>query len=56
MNALGQAIAAAGGPPSAEQAAEMQRLEAEMHAFERWDVILLTASLVAMATARYWAF
>lgn len=56
MNALGQAIAAAGGPPSAEQAAELQRLEAEMHRVERWDVILLSASLVAMATARYWTF
>jgi uncharacterized membrane protein len=56
MNALGQAIAAAGGPPTPEQAAELGRLEKEMHTVERWDMILLMLSLVTMATARYWHF
>lgn len=56
MNALGQAIAAAGGPPTPEQAAELGRLEKEMHTVERWDVILLTLSLATMVTARYWHF
>lgn len=54
MNALGQAIAAAGGPPTPEQGAEMQRIDAEIYTVERWDVILLTIALVTMATARYW--
>lgn len=56
LGEIGQAIAAAGGPPTAEQGAELQQLNAEMHVVERWDVILLTISLVTMATARYWNF
>ena len=56
MGALSAAIAAAGGPPTAEQGAELGRLDAEMHAYERWDVLLLVLSLALMATARYWNF
>lgn len=56
LGVLGQAIAAAGGPPTPEQGAELQRLNAEMHRVERWDVALLIVSLVTMATARYWLF
>lgn len=56
LGALGSAIAAAGGPPTPEQRAELGRLDAEMHAYERWDVILLVVSLALMATARYWNF
>lgn len=54
--ALGKAIGAASGPPTAEQGAELHRLSEEMHKFERLDVILLTISLITMATARYWNF
>ncbi len=54
LGQLGKAIGMAGGPPSPEQAAELQKLNAEMTQIERVDVILLTVSLIAMATARYW--
>lgn len=56
LGKLGREIAVAGGPPSPEQAAELQKLEQEMRSIERVDVTLLTLSLLAMATARYWAF
>jgi hypothetical protein len=52
----GQAIAARNGPPTVEQGAELARLDAEMRTIELWDMILLTISLVTMATARYWSF
>ncbi|HMQ29736.1 MAG TPA: hypothetical protein PKD53_03370 [Chloroflexaceae bacterium] len=54
MGAIGAAIEAAGGPPTAEQSAELQRLRVELHRLEQWDVGLLIVSLVTMATARYW--
>lgn len=53
LGALGRQIGS-GGPPTAEQAAELQQLDREMRSIERIDVILLTISLLAMATARYW--
>lgn len=56
MGALGAAIAAAGAPPTAEQGAELGRLDAEIHTFERWDVILLVISLALMAVSRYLTF
>lgn len=56
LGALGAAIAAAGGPPTPQQGAELGRLDAEIHFYERWDVLLLVVSLVMMATARYWIF
>lgn len=56
LGELGKAIDAAGGPPTPEQAAELGKLGEEMTKIERVDVILLTISLVIMATARYWYF
>lgn len=56
IGVLGAAIAAAGGPPTPEQGAELGRLEAEIHGYERWDLALLVLSLALMATARYWNF
>lgn len=56
MGQLGQAIGRAGGPPTPAQAAELHKLGEEMTSIGRWDAILLTVSLIAMATARYWAF
>jgi hypothetical protein len=56
MGKLGQEIGKAGGPPTAEQAAEMTRLSAELARIGRIDAILLTIALVLMATARYWNF
>lgn len=54
MGALGKQIGAAGGPPTAEQAAELGQLEHELRSVKRIDVILLTIALLAMAAARNW--
>lgn len=56
MGKLGKEIASNGGPPTEEQAGELAKIEKEMTSIGRWDAILLTVSLVLMATARYWAF
>lgn len=56
IGALGQQMAAAGGPPAPAQIEEMGRLERELTRVEWWDFILLMISLVTMATARYWLF
>jgi hypothetical protein len=53
---MGKAIGAGGGAPTPTEAAELQHLNGEMHRIERLEVILLTISLVTMATARYWIF
>lgn len=53
---LGAQIEAAGGPPTADQLAELQKLDKELHTLEWIDFILLAISLVTMATARYWLF
>ena len=49
-------IAANDGPPTAAQASELAKIESEMASIGRVDAILLTVSLVVMATARYWGF
>ena len=54
LSALGQAIGAAGGPPTPAQTAELQRLDREMSVIGRVDFVLLLVALFAMATARYW--
>ncbi len=53
MSALGGEIQGAGGPPSQEQMAEMQRLQHSLRSIGRVDLILLTFAVVAMAAARY---
>ena len=50
---LGGQMQAAGGPPSAEQQAEMQRLQAGMKSSSISSTILTTVSLVLMSVARY---
>ena len=54
MAALGQEIVAAGGPPSSEQASEMQRLQARLVLLGRVSMVLLAIAVVTMATARYY--
>jgi uncharacterized membrane protein len=54
LGALGKQIGMSGGTPNAEQVTSLQQLDHEMRSIERIDVILLTISLLAMATARYW--
>lgn len=50
---LGEEIKAAGGPPTAEQGAELHRLDREMSTLSLVDFILVAISLALMATARY---
>ena len=50
---LGERIQAAGGPPSAAQAAEMDALQARMGRTSRAVAALLLVTVAAMATARY---
>jgi uncharacterized membrane protein len=50
---LGATIQASGGPPSAEQAAEMSRLQARMGNTMRVVAVLLLVAVTSMATARY---
>jgi uncharacterized membrane protein len=53
MGALGREIAATGSPPSPEQAAEMQRLQARTVMVGRVSMVLLAISVVTMAAARF---
>ena len=53
LGKLGAAIQASGGPPSAEQAAEMSRLQARMGKAMRVVAVLLLIAVTTMATARY---
>lgn len=52
--ALGRQMAHAEGPPAPELAAEMQRLQARLKVLARTTLGLITISVLAMATARYW--
>jgi hypothetical protein len=51
---LGGEIAAAGGPPTPEQAAEMGRTQKALETASKVDLVLLLVAVSAMATARYW--
>lgn len=53
MGALGQQIASGGGPPTPEQVAELQRLQARTVLVGRISLVLLAVAVVAMAIARY---
>lgn len=50
---LGAEMAAGGKPPTPEQAAEMQRLQATLGKMAALAAILLTITTIAMAVARY---
>jgi uncharacterized membrane protein len=53
LGKIGAAVKAAGGPPSAEQAAEMQRLQARLGMAAVVAATLLVLATAAMAVARY---
>ena len=53
MGRLAAAAAQRGGPPSPEEAAEVQRLQKRMASANVFVAILLTLALSAMAVARY---
>jgi uncharacterized membrane protein len=53
---LGGAIAAAGGPPSPEQGAEMAQLQATLGKIGNYNVICLTIAILMMSLSRYLVF
>lgn len=53
LNALGERLASAGGPPTAEQQAELGQLEAKLHRLGTIDVVLVAIAVVFMAISRY---
>jgi hypothetical protein len=53
MGSLGAAIRQGGGPPTPEQAAELQRLQVRMFRASQLSAVLLVLSTAAMAVARY---
>ena len=56
LGKIGAEVQAAGGPPSPEQAARLQKLDREMSSFSRIDFWLVLLSLTLMATSRYFLF
>ncbi len=54
LQALAGQIASAGGPPTPEQAAELNRLNQGISQRLRVVLVFVTLALAAMATARYW--
>ena len=53
MGELAAAMRGSGGPPSQEQIAEMQTIQARMTRFTRMVAVLLLVAVAAMAVARY---
>jgi uncharacterized membrane protein len=56
MGALGQQIGKSGGKPTPDQINQLQALDKKLSRAEQVDFIMLTISMLAMATARYWIF
>jgi uncharacterized membrane protein len=54
MLALGRQMAQTEGPPAPELAAGMQQLQMRLKGLARASLGLITISVLAMATARYW--
>jgi uncharacterized membrane protein len=53
LMALGQMVAASGGPPSPEVAGEIASLQHRLKVFARLGFALLVIAVIAMASARY---
>ena len=53
LAAFGAALAARGGPPTPEEAAEMQRLSGRMYVAGQIVMVMLILATMAMALARY---
>lgn len=54
--ALGDRLAAAGGPPTEEQLGEVHALQETLRRIGAIDLALLTVAVLTMATARYWGW
>jgi hypothetical protein len=53
MGALGAAIRSQGGPPTPEQAAQLQALGARLSQLGLWGLVFLTVALLGMSVASY---
>jgi hypothetical protein len=53
MGAISQGVAQRGGPPTPEEAAELQRLQRRMGVAGKVVAVLLLLATTAMAVARY---
>jgi hypothetical protein len=56
LGAIGAAVQSSGGPPSAEQQAEIGKLQAELRTLGLTHVVLFVIAVAGMASARYLAF
>lgn len=56
LGKIGAEIQAAGGHPTSEQTAQLQKLDKEMSSLSRIDFWLVALSLTLMATSRYFLF
>jgi uncharacterized membrane protein len=56
MGALSKEIGMSGGAPNPAQAAELHKLDGELSKIGRIEFVLLSISMLTMATARYWNF
>lgn len=54
LGAIGEEIAAQGGPPTAEQQARIHAIQDKMKVLSRVDLVFLAVAVFSMATARYW--
>lgn len=53
---IGKEVQLAGGPPTPQQGADLQKLSKEMSTYSMIDFVLVALSLGLMATARFWLF
>ena len=53
IETLGAALESSGAPPKPEQVREMNRLQSSLMTAYRFDFLLLTVAMIAMAVARY---
>ncbi len=56
LGALGQLIAAGGGPPTPEQAAQIGALQGRIVRGTQWNAALMAVAVIAMGIARYVRF
>ena len=56
MGDIGQQVAKSGGPPTPDQLNALHNLEKRLSRAETVDYVMLTVSMITMATARYWFF
>jgi len=56
MQAIGSAIQVQGGPPTPEQASELQAIGGQLVKLGQWAVVFMIIALLGMSTAQYVSF